>query len=228
MNSYYLFLIWKDPKTRRNYTIGKLEKTGSTYAFEYGEEAEDAKKAGWEPLEAFPREMRYESETVFPAFSSRLPDRKRRDISKILQKYGLEKYDEFELLKKSGARLPIDTYELIDPIFPGDSPIEREFFVMGIRHHAPCDGKDCDLFPSVKVGDHLLFCPEPENEHDNNAICVQTLHGEHLGYVPRYYSPAILDRLNNGVSYTCAVIEINQEENCAECVKVKLNMPAID
>lgn len=228
MNSYYLFLIWKDPQTRRNYTVGKLEKIGNTFAFEYGEEAEEAKKAGWELLEAFPLEVRYESEAVFPAFSSRLPDRKRRDISKILQKYDLEDYDEFELLRKSGARLPIDTYELIDPIFPGDSPIEREFFIMGIRHHAPCDGKDCDLFPIVNVGDNLLFCPEPENEHDSNAICVQSLHGEHLGYVPRYYNKAILDRLKNGVSYTCAVIEINKDENCAECIKVKLNMPEVE
>ena len=228
MNNYYLYLIWKDPQTRRNYTVGKLEKSCNLYSFEYGEEVERAEEAGWKLLEAFPQKTKYESDTVFPAFSSRLPDRKRRDISKILQKYGLDEYDEFELLRKSGARLPIDTYELIDPIFPGDSPVEREFYVMGIRHHAPCDGKDCELFPPVNVGDTLLFHPEPENEHDSNAICVQTNQGEHLGYVPRYYSKAILERLNNGVSYTCTVIEINKEENCAECVKVKLNMPEIE
>ena len=52
---------------------------------------------------------------LFPVFASRLPDRKREDIDKILQKYGLKEFDEYELLKKSGARLPIDNLEFIVP-----------------------------------------------------------------------------------------------------------------
>ena len=226
MNNNFLFLIWKDPQTRRNYIVGKLEKA-EVFAFEYCEEAEEAEKAGWKLLDAFPEKKRYESNSVFPAFASRLPDRKRRDISKILKKYGLNEYDEFELLKKSGARLPIDTYELVDPIFPDDISIEREFYIMGIRHNAPCDGKDCKLFPPVDVGDSLILCPEPTNQYDKNAIRVEANNHEHLGYVPRYYSKAILERLSAGVTDSCLVVDINKENNCAECVKAKLNMPKI-
>ena len=53
---------------------------------------------------------------LFPVFWSRLPDRKRRGIEKILEKYGLDEYDDYKLLKRSGARLPIDNLEFIDPI----------------------------------------------------------------------------------------------------------------
>ena len=48
-------------------------------------------------------------------FSSRLPNPKRRDMDKILEKYGLAQYDGYELLRKNGGRLPIDTYEFICP-----------------------------------------------------------------------------------------------------------------
>ena len=36
-----------------------------------------------------------------PAFASRLPDPKRRDIDKILKKYNMSEYDQFTLLKKA-------------------------------------------------------------------------------------------------------------------------------
>ncbi|MCB2298617.1 hypothetical protein [Clostridium tagluense] len=54
---------------------------------------------------------------MFPAFSSRLPDKRRKDVKEILAKYKLEKYDSFELLKKSGGKLPIDCLEFIEPIY---------------------------------------------------------------------------------------------------------------
>lgn len=123
--SDYLLLIWKDPETRRNYTVGKLTR-GDCFTFQYYGEAENAEEAGWKLLGAFPTYQEYRSNTMFPVFSSRLPDKKRRDIQNILEKYGLMEYDEFELLRRSGARLPIDTYEFIDPISPDDKEVTRE------------------------------------------------------------------------------------------------------
>lgn len=220
----YLYLIWKDPETRRNFTIGKLTK-GNKYTFEYHSEASLAEDCGWNMLGAFSEYQVYESDNMFPVFSSRLPDRKRRDIEKILQKYGLTEFDEFELLRKSGARLPIDTYEFIDPIFPDNETIERDFFVMGIRHHTACNGNDCALLPSLKQGDLLVLEEEPENEYDPMAIRVLTQLGEHLGYIPRYYNQAILERLHKGISYSCLVLEMHASESCSECVKIRFRMP---
>lgn len=222
----FLYLIWKDPETRRNYTIGKLSH-GVKFTFEYCEDADQAEKVGWKLLGTFPDRQVYESENMFPVFSSRLPDRKRRDIKKILAKYGLKQFDEYELLRKSGARLPIDTYEFIDPISAKDEKVERDFFVMGIRHHAGCNGTNCELRPTVNPGDLLVLEEEPENKYDPMAIRVLTQAGEHLGYVPRYYNKSILNRLHKGISYSCRVIEVNASQTCSECVKVRINMPIL-
>lgn len=220
----FLYLVWKDPQTRRNFTIGKLSR-GEGYAFQYCEEYSLAEEAGWGKLEAFPEDQVYKSENMFPVFSSRLPDRKRRDIDKILEKYNLQEFDEFELLRKSGARLPIDTYEFINPIFPSDETIEREFFVMGIRHRATCNGVDCKMLPNVNPGDLLVLEEEPQNTYDPHAIRVLTKDGECLGYIPRYYSKSVHERLLKGTSYSCKVVEVQANHCCTECVKVKLNIP---
>ena len=223
-NEKYLYLVWKDPKTRSNFTIGKLCRS-TKYTFEYDGDFGKAENYGWTKFDMFPEERVYESDVLFPVFASRLPDRKRRDIDKILEKYGLTEFDEFELLRKSGARLPIDTYSFIDPIFPEDTTVERNFFIMGIRHHSPCKGEDCKLLPNLKIGDELVFEKEPNNEYDPNAIRVLTQNKEHLGYVPRYYNVAILNRLNVGMSYSCKIIDINLDQDCSESIKVKLEMP---
>ena len=223
--SNYLLLIWKDPETRRNYTVGKLTR-GDCFTFQYYGEAENAEEAGWKLLGAFPTYQEYRSNTMFPVFSSRLPDKKRRDIQNILEKYGLMEYDEFELLRRSGARLPIDTYEFIDPISPDDKEVEREFYITGIRYHSACQGSDCGALPGVKVGDMLLLEEEPENAYDPMAIRVLTQKKEVLGYVPRYYNKAILARLHDGMGYSCKITEVNANmRNCSECLKARLTMP---
>ena len=81
-----LLLIWKDPVTRRNFTIGQLC-LNTNFTFRYCGDFAEAEKFGWVKLNAFPEEKTYASENMFPIFSSRLPDRKRRDIHKILEKY---------------------------------------------------------------------------------------------------------------------------------------------
>ena len=223
--SNYLLLIWKDPETRRNYTVGKLTR-GDCFTFQYYGEAENAEEAGWKLLGAFPTYQEYRSNTMFPVFSSRLPDKKRRDIQNILEKYGLMEYDEFELLRRSGARLPIDTYEFIDPISPDDKEVTREFYITGIRYHSACQGSDCGALPGVKVGDMLLLEEEPENAYDPMAIRVLTQERDVLGYVPRYYNKAILARLHDGMGYSCKITEVNANmRNCSECLKARLTMP---
>ena len=220
----YLYLIWKDPRTRQNFAIGKLGK-GDKYFFEYFDDVGKAEKNGWVKFEVFPDEKVYESDILFPVFASRLPDRKRRDIEKILDKYGLSTFDEFELLRKSEGRLPIDTYSFIDPIFPNDQTVQRDFYSMGVRYNTPCKGENCSLLPLINVGDELVFEKEPENKFDANAIKVQTPVGDVLGYVPRYYNESILERLEKNMTYSCKIIEINTSQDCSECIMVRLNMP---
>ena len=49
----YLLLVWKEPKTRRCYTIGELSKNGQ-FEFSYGYEVREAIDAGFKLLIAFP------------------------------------------------------------------------------------------------------------------------------------------------------------------------------
>lgn len=112
----YIYLVWKDIKTRKQYIVGQLSKNGQ-FEFSYGFEVKEAIKNGFKVLIPFGDINKvYKSDILFPAFSSRLPDMKRKGIEKILSKYGLEEYDSYKLLKRSGAKLPIDNLEFIDPI----------------------------------------------------------------------------------------------------------------
>jgi len=108
-----LYLIWSNSATNQEFVVGRLTHV-ETYQFEYCYDYILAEQHGWRRLFAFPEEKVYESETVFPVFSSRLPDQHRRDIKQILEKYGMESYDAFNLLSKSGGKLPIDNYKFVN------------------------------------------------------------------------------------------------------------------
>lgn len=123
----FLYLIWKSEKSRKQYVVGQLTRNGQ-YEFRYCKEVKDAIADGFKLLLCFQELDRvYKDEKLFSVFASRLPDKKRRDMKEILQKYGLNEYDEYMLLKRSGARLPIDSLEFIDPILDTDGNVTRIF-----------------------------------------------------------------------------------------------------
>lgn len=219
----YIYLIWKDPNTGQNYTVGQLSKN-QRYEFSYGHDVNEATKEGFKLLIAFENIHKvYQSDTLFPTFSSRLPDKKRRDIKKILSKYGLQQYDEFELLKRSGTRLPIDTLQFIDPILEDDQDLARTFHVAGVRHHFGCEGQHCNDALNLDVGNKLKLVPEPTNQYDRDAVKIIDSKGNRIGYVPRYYSESVTNLLKKeGIRYNCTVLEVKKDNDCQVCVKVKL------
>ena len=109
----FLYLVWQCTSNGRQYIVGELSKN-KQYEFCYCGEIEEAMRNGFKPLISFSKtDVVYMSEELFPAFSSRLPDRKRKDIDKILNQYGLNEYDAYELLKRSGAKLPTDNLQFV-------------------------------------------------------------------------------------------------------------------
>jgi HipA-like protein len=126
----YIYLAWQEPSTGRYYIVGQLAQKNKGYEFSYGYEVEKALQRGFKLLIPFADLHKvYRSDTLFPTFSSRLPDKKRRGIEKILAKYGLKEYDAFNLLKRSGARLPIDNLWFIDPVLsrPKTKSVRRPY-----------------------------------------------------------------------------------------------------
>ena len=180
---------------------------------------------GFEPLIAFPNlDEVYESYDIFPAFSSRLPDKRRKDVKEILEKYKLEVYDAFELLKKSGGKLPTDSLEFIDPIFLEERNIEREFYVAGTRHHDYCKGENKSANFKININEELILEKDINNEHDIYAVKVKNKGNKCIGYIPMFFSKEISEVIDNNRETKC--IEINNECNsaCEECIKIRLNI----
>lgn len=216
----YLYLIWKSEQTRKQYIVGQLTKN-SQYEFQYVEEVKSAMNDGFKPLLCFPDlDKVYKDDRLFAIFTSRLPDRKRKDIQNILDKYGLEEYDDYMLLKRSGARLPIDSLEFIDPILTLDKNITRIFYVAGVRHYLNCDGKDCSQAVKVTRGDEVFLQKEPNNDYDPNAVRLLDFSGNVLGYIPRYYSKGVTELLKQGKRIVCHIYNVGDNKNCNECIKV--------
>lgn len=110
-----LYLTWTNKKTGNVFKVAMLYKEKEKYYFKYIlENLEEAKKNGFELLVSFPQiNTVYENSRLFAVFGARLPDKRRPEMDKILKEYGMTEYDEFELLKRSGAKLPIDSYEFV-------------------------------------------------------------------------------------------------------------------
>lgn len=110
-----VYLVWTTPKKCEKYKVAMLYKENEKYYFKYIlENVKEAQKNGFELLVAFPQiNATYENPHLFAVFGARLPDKRRPEIDKILGEYGMNEYDEFELLKRSGAKLPTDNYEFV-------------------------------------------------------------------------------------------------------------------
>ena len=220
----YLYLVWKSTTKHKRYIVGQLTKNGK-YEFCYRDDLQEAINAGFKPLVAFPDlSQTYYSDTLFQGFASRLPDKKRKDINKILDRYGLKDYDEYELLKRSHAILPIDTFEFVDPVFNANEPFVREFFISGLRHYMSCFGEDCKKKEAITRGDELLLEIDEGNVEDINAVKVLTKENCHIGYIPRYYSETVKEIIKAGRKISCNVTMVNAERNCDECIKMQLKV----
>ena len=221
----YIYLIWKDYKSRQRYIVGELSKNGK-YEFKYRiKDLDNAIEKGFEPLVAFPNINEvYENYDVFPAFSSRLPDKRRKDVKEILVKYKLEKYDAFELLKKSGGKLPTDSLEFIDPIFLEETNIVREFYIAGVRHHDYCNEKTKNENFQIEINENLTLKKDSKNKHDKYAVKLISKENKFLGFIPIFFSKGISEAVDNNRGITCIVINIECGNACEECIKVRLTI----
>lgn len=115
MEKDLVYLVWTDVKTGDKYKVAELYKQDNKFYFKYIlENVKEAQGKGFKLLVAFPQiNALYDSPRLFANFAARLPEPTRPEIKEILETYGMTEYDEFELLKRSGAKLPIDDYEFV-------------------------------------------------------------------------------------------------------------------
>lgn len=115
MEKDLVYLVWTDVNTGNKYKVAELYKQENTFYFKYIlDNVKEAQKVGFKLLVAFPQiNALYDNPKLFANFAARLPEPTRPEIKEILATYGMTEYDDFELLKRSGAKLPTDDYEFV-------------------------------------------------------------------------------------------------------------------
>jgi len=111
-----IWMTWKNSEGE-SFKVGELARQSEKYYFKYDiDGVKKAKEYGFSPLPNLPRiDVEYFREELFCIFSKRIPQYGKRDVSSVLKEYGLEEYDAFELLKKSGGKSSEDSLEFIAP-----------------------------------------------------------------------------------------------------------------
>lgn len=222
-----LWLIWKNPTTRRRYKVGILIKENNKYKFYYSNpELDDAKKDGFNYYPGFDDITKvYESNTLFTNIMTRLPNESRPDYLEILNYYNLNKdSNDIEILKATRGRTMTDNYEFVSAF----DPSKIEFDVAGTSHCK--DIKKCHNL--LKINKKLYLTPEPTNKFDKYAIKIifkENNKNYHLGYVPRYYCKQLLAELEKGTEYSAMIQGLNLEstfsdENITAHVKLIFNI----
>ena len=121
-----IWIVWKNDQ-EESFKVGELSKQTDKYYFKYDiDGVKRAQEYGFTPLPYFPRvDVEYFSEELFRTFSKRLPVHGKKGITSVLKEYGLKKYDDLELLKRSGGKMPTDSFEFIST-FEEESIIVEE------------------------------------------------------------------------------------------------------
>ena len=66
------------------------------------------------------------------------------------------------------------------------------------------------VLPSLKAGDRIVLVRERDNEHDENAIRVETLSGnKKLGYIPRQIAAVLAVELDRGYDHIGSIEEVD-------------------
>lgn len=183
-----LFVAWQDSKTRKWAPIGRLTREDDLYKFVYTRGAEEMPES-----HRFGR-MRdlhkvYESEELFPMFTSRVLAKNRPEYGDYLQWLGLSKarYDVLEELARTGGLRATDSLEL----FPCPEPTvwknyEVYFFCRGLRHLRE---ENQELALQMQAGERLYLMQDLQNPQDEKALLMRTDDPITIvGYAPRYYS----------------------------------------
>ncbi len=139
----------------------------------------------------------------------------------LLNVYNLNQNStKWDILVSTKGRLITDNYEFVKPF----DYSEVEFDVAGTNYAK--DINECKDLLHIN-GKVFLEC-ENDNTMDSYAIKVMLYHNNkqyHLGYVPRYYSKELAGILNQSISYSALIQNLNFESNFRDediTVNVKL------
>jgi hypothetical protein len=126
-------------------------------------------------------------EGVLASFMRRLPPRTRSDFDAYLRHFRVpsgKHLSDFALLGLTEAKLPNDGFSIVDPLHGYNPPIDLLCEVAGYRYYSG------DL-QEPQVGAPVNIVPEPDNEHDQNAVKFD-ISGAKVGNVNRLQAATFL------------------------------------
>ncbi len=193
-----LFVAWRsgEPTNGKWGPVGRLEFEKGIYRYSYTRGARSL--AGFEPFPGMADlNTIYESEELFPLFSSRLLARSRPEYEAFLKWGGFDPEnppDPIAVLAVTEGQRATDSLEL----FPCPRPDAAgcyvgKFFLHGLRWVAPVS---LERTSRLKVGESLGLMFDICNPKDANAVAVRTCDERErtlLGYIPRYLARDVKD-----------------------------------
>jgi hypothetical protein len=209
-----LFVAWQAPDpTRAWFPIGRLDAStkDQDYVFRYTNGAIEAqKRAGFEPLVAFPDfARRYEASELFPLFKNRILEPNRKDFAEYLNWLDLdpEHADPVEILGLTGGERQTDSLEVFPKVEKrSDGTIRCRFFLHGLRHVSAGARERAER---LTVGEELQVAIEVNNPATGYAVQLQTNDCHLIGWAPRYLVNDLRAALLEHSTISASVQKIN-------------------
>ena len=86
------------------------------------------------------------------------------------------------------------------------------------------DGRDVEVFESLKIGDELELRREPDNPYDEKAIEVYTEDGYKLGYVPQIENPIPAAIADQDIAIGAEIVGLEESPDIHPAVQMRLYM----
>lgn len=101
-------------------------------------------------------------------------------------------------------------------------PFERDIYLFDTYVAGTTHTEDIEIIePSINKDDKLVFYREADNPHDPQAILIETVKGEKIGYVPRQDNIIFSRLMDAGKSIFGKVID---KEKRGKWVKIKIKI----
>jgi hypothetical protein len=211
-----LVVVFQDPSSRRWFPVGRLSCERGFYQFRYTRGSVEAKESGtFLPFGVMTDlEATYRSEKLFPLFQNRVMPRSRPEY-KTYTHWLLGDSDEsgelspLRELGRSGGARATDNIQLYPVPKNVDGYYRMSFFAHGVRHLPDASRQAID---AQRLRTALLLRPDPNNEHDSDALTLWTEDPSMLvGYCPRFLCLDFLTILDRDRQTQVVLAQINPD-----------------
>jgi hypothetical protein len=186
-----LYVAGQNAETREWVPVAELRKVKDGFQLRYTQGAR--RLPGFVGLSRMSDlEKTYFSESLFPFFSNRLIPKSRPEFKSYLDWLGLDATSEspLDVLAVSAGVRATDQFEIFVMPNTSEKEFDFDFFPRGLRYQV---GAVQSEIAHLASGDEVFLMKDFQNAKDRNALAIRTEKPSALliGYVPRYYAPAL-------------------------------------